>query len=173
MVKHWFTSYLTSYYSQNQKLGLDIGSGRKNWREFCNCNMIGIDLNDTLLNTKELRPEVCASADSLPFAENSFDFVMCYSVLSYIPDIDKTLDDVHRVLKSNGVAVFIVINNRGMKLHPNIDWIHKLNSKNLIQKLKEHNFQSIKKKNLKSWIFSTYYDLTSVYAYAIVHPVNK
>ena len=164
---------MTSHYSQHKKLGLDIGSGRKNWKEFYNCKMIGIDLNNTLLNTKELKPEVCASAESLPFIENSFDFVTCYSVLSYIPDIDKTLDDIYKVLKSNGVAVFIVINNRGMNLHPSINWIHKLDSKTLIKKLKEHGFESVKKKNLKSWIFSTYYDLTSVYAYAIVQPIKK
>ncbi len=44
-----------------------------------------------------------APADSLPFTDNSFDLVFMVAVLGEIPDKDKALSEVRRVLKDNGL----------------------------------------------------------------------
>lgn len=154
-------------------MGLDVGSGNRNWKEFCKCDCIGIDLPLTLKNPKENLPDVCGSAVSLPFRDNSFDFLSCYSVLSYVEDLDGSLQEIHRVLKSNGFAVIIVVNPRGMALHKEVYWKNRLNSEKLHKKLFLNGFKSIKHRNPKALLYSIYYNLTSVYAYAIVQPIKE
>lgn len=43
-----------------------------------------------------------ASIDDLPFADDSFDVVVANHMLYHVPDLDKTLAEVRRVLKPNG-----------------------------------------------------------------------
>ena len=167
MAKNWFTAYLTSNYSNGKKLGLDLGSGRSYWKEFRNCEFIGLDLPETIKHPKENRPEVFGTAENIPYKDNSFDVILTYSVLSYV-NLDLCLKEMYRVLKPGGESVIIVVNKRGMDLHKDVEWRNRLDSKSLHKKLRSHGFKSIKYKNLKTMFFSYYYDLTSVYAYAIV-----
>ena len=48
MVIHWFTRYLTEYYSKNKKIGLDIGCGKRPYDKYFQCNYIGMDLPPNL-----------------------------------------------------------------------------------------------------------------------------
>jgi demethylmenaquinone methyltransferase/2-methoxy-6-polyprenyl-1,4-benzoquinol methylase len=45
---------------------------------------------------------VCADAEKLPFADNSFDYYTIAFGIRNIPKIDQALKEAHRVLKSNG-----------------------------------------------------------------------
>jgi ubiquinone/menaquinone biosynthesis C-methylase UbiE len=45
----------------------------------------------------------CASALELPFADNSFDKVICSEVLEHIPDYEGALKEVRRILKPGGL----------------------------------------------------------------------
>jgi len=73
-----------------------------------------------------------------------------------------------RIIKPSGIAVVIIMNLRGLNLQPQTHFENRYNSTQLHAKLKQHGFTSIKFKNPKAFFFSTYYDRTSVYAYAIV-----
>ena len=117
-----------------------------------------------------MKPHIFGTGTNLPFPDNSFDLVTCYSVIPYVPEIDKFLNEMFRVLSPKGVAVIIIMNLRGLALHPNEYHPNKFNSKQLDNKLSEHGFESIKYKNLKALFYSKYFDFTSVYAYAIVTP---
>ncbi|MCB0478137.1 MAG: class I SAM-dependent methyltransferase [Crocinitomicaceae bacterium] len=48
---------------------------------------------------------VVASAEDLPFEDNSFDVVIMDAVLEHIPDVGKAIAEVGRILKPDGVFV--------------------------------------------------------------------
>jgi ubiquinone/menaquinone biosynthesis C-methylase UbiE len=54
------------------------------------------------LNVKTAR----ADAESLPFAESSFDLVLGHAVLHHLPDLQRAFGEFHRVLKPGGYVVF-------------------------------------------------------------------
>jgi ubiquinone/menaquinone biosynthesis C-methylase UbiE len=170
ITKHWFTTYLTKNYSKNKKFGLDIGCRFKPYDNEFQCKYIGIDLPSEKFKDSKKHPDILSSATNLPFQKNSFDFISCYSVIPYIKNIDNLFSDMFNILKPNGIAVIIIMNLRGLNLQPKTHFENRYSSKKLHDKLRQHNFISIKSKNIKSSLFSLYYDLTSVYAYAIVTP---
>jgi SAM-dependent methyltransferase len=47
-----------------------------------------------------------ADAESLPFAESSFDLVLGHAVLHHLPDLERAFGEFHRVLKPGGYVVF-------------------------------------------------------------------
>ena len=47
-----------------------------------------------------------ADAEGIPYADNSFDLVVGHAVLHHIPDVEKSLREVVRVLKPGGRLVF-------------------------------------------------------------------
>lgn len=47
-----------------------------------------------------------ADAESLPFADGSFDLVLGHAVLHHIPDLPRAFAEFHRVLSPDGVIVF-------------------------------------------------------------------
>jgi ubiquinone/menaquinone biosynthesis C-methylase UbiE len=49
---------------------------------------------------------VAADAESLPFADGSFDLVLGHAVLHHIPDLDKAFAELHRVLRPGGTLLF-------------------------------------------------------------------
>jgi len=173
LTKHRFIAFLSSYYSARKKMGLDSGCGYRNWNEFYKCECIGFDLPLTLQNKKDQRPDICGTAHYLPFKDNSFDFLACYTTLPYISDVDSVLQEMYRVMRPKSVAVIIVQNPRGLALHEEQQYANRFDSKKLHKKLFSHGFKSIKHKNPKVFFYSAFYDLTSVYAFAIVEPIKK
>lgn len=67
---------------------------------------VGIDPSEALLEAGRRRnsglPLMRASGDSLPFADFAMDGVFAECCLSLMPDIDRALIEMHRVLKSGG-----------------------------------------------------------------------
>lgn len=51
---------------------------------------------------------VNADAEKLPFKDNVFDAVYSFGVLHHTPDTQRSLNEVHRVLKPNGQAVIML-----------------------------------------------------------------
>src|ERR1700757_206382 len=47
-----------------------------------------------------------ADAESLPFAEQSFDLVLGHAVLHHLPDLERAFAEFHRVLKPGGRIAF-------------------------------------------------------------------
>jgi len=173
MVRHWFTTYLTDYYSRNKKIGLDIGCGKQPYKEIYNCQYVGIDIPSGQMKNIKEKPDCFGSGENLPFKDDIFDFISSYSVIPYVENIEKFLNEMHRVTKNNGIAVITIMNLRALARDPNMYYPNKFSSKQLEKKLAEHGFKSIKSKNLKALIWSTYFNFTSVYSYAIVKCVKN
>ncbi len=158
------------HYSRDMSLALDVGCGEKGYDENFKCKYIGID-RPTYYDVK-LRPDVYGDAIVLPFHDNSFDLVTSFSVLPMIEHIDLVLDEMYRVLKPKGIILVVIMNLRGLALQPQTFFWNRYDSRQLNRKLKEHKFKTVMKNNLKALIWSTWFDKTSVYSYAVATPVK-
>ncbi|QIG98757.1 MULTISPECIES: class I SAM-dependent methyltransferase [unclassified Bradyrhizobium] len=65
---------------------------------------------------------------SLPFADRSFDGVLCASVLEYVPDVAQCLAQIHRVLRPGGLLL-VSIPNRGSLLRQSYKLAHAASSR--------------------------------------------
>jgi len=61
---------------------------------------------------------VCADATQVPFQSASFDFVFSQNVLLWIPNPERVVDQISRVLTSDGVWVLFEPDYGGMIEHP-------------------------------------------------------
>lgn len=52
-----------------------------------------------------------ASADALPFPDDTFDMVTCQTVLIHVPDLAAALREMHRVLRPGGLLAVAEPNN--------------------------------------------------------------
>ncbi|PCI68449.1 MAG: hypothetical protein COB26_08265 [Piscirickettsiaceae bacterium] len=72
-----------------------------------NGSVTGIDLNQNMLDIAKSRSSsdiewFQADVTELPFDDNQFDVVTCQQVLQFVPDKQKALDELYRVLRPNG-----------------------------------------------------------------------
>lgn len=170
MVKHWFHSYLLQHYSKNRSLALDVGCAMRPYNDDYQCKYIGIDLPTRPYEGR--KPDIFSDGSLLPFQDNKFDLLVSYAVIPYVKNVNHLLKEMHRVLRPKGIALIIIMNLRGLALHPDTDFKNRYSLAKLNQKLKEHKFKSIINKNIRSWFWSNYYNWTSVYAYAVVTPIK-
>ena len=69
--------------------------------------VMGIDISgERLKDAKSSIVVIQADAQRLPLKANSIDCVLCSEVLEHLVDPDQCIGEVHRVLKSGGVACF-------------------------------------------------------------------
>lgn len=47
---------------------------------------------------------------ALPLEDDAFDVVLCLGALEYVPDLDRALDEIARVLRPDGLFVFSMLN---------------------------------------------------------------
>lgn len=73
----------------------------KRFRSLNNLDYTTTDLNSPLADVKA---DIC----NLPFADNSYDVILCNHVLEHIPDDKKALSELYRVLKPGGFGIFQV-----------------------------------------------------------------
>ncbi len=71
----------------------------KRFKKLKNLDYTTTDLNSPLADVKA---DIC----DLPFEDNSYDIIFCNHVLEHIPDDDKALEELYRILKPKGMAIF-------------------------------------------------------------------
>ena len=71
------------------------------FRESENINYTTTDLNSPLADVKA---DIC----NLPFANDEFDMILCNHVLEHIPDDQTAMQELYRVLRPGGMAIFQV-----------------------------------------------------------------
>lgn len=78
--------------------------------------VVGLDLNEAMLTVaRRLRPELewrQGDAAQLPFAEGSFDVVLCQSGLMFFPDVPQALREMARVVTDDGTVAVQVWDRR-------------------------------------------------------------
>ncbi len=97
--------------------GLDLGCGdgkltRSIMEHATHRSLVGVDLDpgetEQAARLGLYEAVHTTSADRIPEASESFDFVLSNSVLEHIPDLDPVVAEVSRLLKPNGSFVFTV-----------------------------------------------------------------
>jgi len=116
-----------------------------------NGNVVGIDIDQWALRENILKQKVVvANAENIPFSKETFDTVFCGFVLSYVNEKERALNEIRRVLKKNGKAIFVLHHPQGTikrinsefaeKYKKNAVFFSELKSPNNFNKIKENAF---------------------------------
>ncbi len=121
-----FSYALHEYLDFNKKKVLDVGSGNgyvlsKYATE--GADVFGIDITQEGIDLCRKRFDYLnlqghfqvADAQELPFADNTFDCVCSMGVLHHVPDTQKALDEIYRVLKPGGRLIVMFYHRNSAK----------------------------------------------------------
>jgi ubiquinone/menaquinone biosynthesis C-methylase UbiE len=90
---------------------LDIGCGTGLFGEFLGKEIWGVDSSPGMLSHAGGRVRaMCADACDLPFDDDSFDWVVSFTVLQNIPRAELAIDEVVRVLRPSGSCILSYLN---------------------------------------------------------------
>ena len=89
-------------YDLQDRLVLEIGCGRGAFQHISR-KWMGVDLAFSA-RCNIVKPFVIASADALPFRDESVHGVWSITVLEHVPGVEAALSEISRVLKQRGVA---------------------------------------------------------------------
>ena len=90
------------------------------------CDVIGVDFSPKMLEIARLKnPNITyweIDATDLPFEKNSFDYIVMGFGLRNIPEKNKALEQVHRILKTNGKFLHLDFGDKNIfsKIYDNI-----------------------------------------------------
>ncbi len=107
-----YVQYATKKIKKGDKV-LDLGCGAASiWYELKNIkdiDLMGVDISPKMIKeAKKLYPKdkfLVADSEKLPFKDESFDVIVCSSVLHHLPKPDKALKEMRRVLKPYGKLI--------------------------------------------------------------------
>jgi len=124
---HIYEERLSLLQFENKEMVLDAGCGFGQWSlglSQLNKKIHAIDINQNLVMTTKKILELenqknislyAGSIENLPFEDNTFDAILCYSVI-YRTNFKESIKEFHRVLKPEGI-VYIVANGFGWYLY--------------------------------------------------------
>lgn len=133
----WWTEEYKALLKEKCRLGqkkkvLDVGCGAGNSTRLVAelvsdaAEIVGIDPDEEVLTIAREKTPASArisyqpgSATQLPFPDNTFDFVFCQTVMIHLPDPEKALQEMKRVLKPGGLLMMGETNNRAHLVQSN------------------------------------------------------
>jgi len=83
---------------------VDIGSGNTPYKQFFKGKIKDYITIDTI-NFKGNKPDIFGSALNLPIKDNSIDTIFSSQVLEHVPNPNKMINEIHRVLKEGGICI--------------------------------------------------------------------
>ena len=116
---------------------LDAGSGTGVSKQFLNksVNITAIDISEELLNLNPIEKKIIGDVENMPFEKNQFDHIICLTVLQDVNDKQKAINELSRVLKTNGTLFISFLKNSKFKdeiineLESKFKIIHKIEEK--------------------------------------------
>lgn len=113
-----YEPFYTTYFDLSQsfytdKKVMDMGCGPRGSLEWATtaAECIGLDpLAEKYLTmgaNKHRMKYVAAGAENIPFEDNYFDIIASFNSLDHVDDLDKSIEELTRVLKPSGLFLFI------------------------------------------------------------------
>lgn len=83
---------------------LDVGCGTKPYKNYLveNIQYIGMD------EATQVGPDMIGQVNEIPFRDEQFDSVLCTEVLEHLPEPEKVIKEIKRVLKKDGYLYLTV-----------------------------------------------------------------
>ena len=88
--------------SKEKKKVLHFAPEQAFYKLFRNQKNIDYTTTDLFSPLADVKADIC----NLPFADNSYDIILCNHVLEHIPDDTKAMQELYRVLKPGGMGIF-------------------------------------------------------------------
>lgn len=109
---HFFQSELLAFQvvlPQNKK-GIEIGVGTGKFAHALSIH-VGVEPSDKMASMAESRgiKVFHGVAENLPIADKSFDFVLMVTLICFLKDVAKSLQEANRILKENGELIIGMI----------------------------------------------------------------
>jgi SAM-dependent methyltransferase len=97
---------------------LDVGGadGSRYRNFFSGSKYISLDIDPELL------PDVVASADSIPFPDETFDTILSSQMLEHVTDPVACMNEIARVMKSNAILILTVPQQNELHSEPHDYW---------------------------------------------------
>ncbi len=92
---------------------LEVGCGNGAFAARCQgelgCQVVALDLSEAMVEAARALgvAAIVGNVEALPFAAESFDAVVAAWMLYHVPDLDRALSEIHRVLRPGGRLVAI------------------------------------------------------------------
>ena len=114
--------HLWEYNITGKKI-LDVGCGNGDFANYLalnyNADITAVDFSTESIKIANLKKEkfkaatntfMVADAKALPFADGVFDYAVSCECLEHVPDPQKMIDELYRVVKKNGVVILTTEN---------------------------------------------------------------
>jgi len=92
----------TDFFSATKKKVLHFAPEQAFYHQFKKIKKIDYTTTDLFSPLADVKADIC----NLPFKDNEFDYIFCNHVLEHIPDDNKAMSELFRVLAPNGIGVF-------------------------------------------------------------------
>tara|TARA_Y100000766_G_scaffold203941_1_gene175870 strand:+ start:820 stop:1446 length:627 start_codon:yes stop_codon:yes gene_type:complete len=87
---------------------LDLGSGTgASYRDLMSFDVTALDPDTQMLSLNKFNKKVVGKSEDLPFSDNSFDNILCCFVLRNVENVQRSFNEVERVLKPGGKFVLL------------------------------------------------------------------
>ncbi len=95
-------------YNASGKMIADLGCGNVLWNKE-KLPVIGVDVNekylDYNLSQRKITKKVVSPLDNIALEDKSVDIIVISEVLEHLPELDKHLLEIHRILKPGGLVI--------------------------------------------------------------------
>ena len=164
----FFDRYVPTW---NELKALDVGCGGGFSCEFMAARGVvvsGIDQSQKCINAAQKHAIAsnfdidyrCGVGEQMPYADCTFDVVVCVDVLEHVADVQRVLAEVFRILKPNGLFFFDTI-NRNFKSKLVMIWLME-NILGEIQKGVHDWHKFIPPQELTEWLQQTGFDQVEI-----------
>lgn len=115
LLRSWFHNsrhkivfnYVNKYRQDGMKIA-DLGCGNVIWN-YSKVPVIGVDVNEKFLNldlkNNTINEKVVCELDNIKLPNESVDIVIVTEVLEHLPDLEKHLAEIRRILKPGGIVI--------------------------------------------------------------------